>query len=628
MKHRIRCVVLSLLLVLVCSLFPLGQSYAAPLLGPDVFTPQALADVIDPFIQEHRATTAGVSITVLHNQDILYRRDYGNADLASQLPVGDNTVFEWGSVTKLLVWTSVMQLVEQGKLDLEAPISTYLPSGFLKRLVYDEPITMLNLMHHNAGWEDVLIGLFVKPDAATYTLEEALRRLEPRQSRKPGESVGYSNYGVALAGYIVERISGEPFYAYVNKQIFATLGMNYTSIHPTLEDNQWVKKQRLLSKGYAADLTPLDDLFAIPLYPAGMATGTMGDFIHFCSALLPAAGEDSPLFANRETLDLMLSPTLYYGDSGFARNNHGFWTFEYAEPMLGHSGNTAAFSAQLLVHPQSGMGFLVMTNQANESVYNSQLASRLFGSPEHDGNGQPLPDAAALRGIYQSSRIVHSGCTKLYAMMMTIPLPYATGDSLSMSIFGKNIITLRETAPSIFTSDPTGLMQLADFIYAGKTPSGRNTLQMPYMEFVQTATGDAIIAYVTLMLWVLAALYCMITVLCAFPAWIIRRIRKMPVMHCPGHRLHLFLCVAGAGAIANIMWLVMNLLAYAPEGTLMVHLAVNIAYMLSAAISGVLLLVKQRKSAPSRWQKARYCITAIATLSIIINIVYWNLCWF
>lgn len=628
LNHRIRHTVLSLLLVLICLSLSLSESYASSLSSPDTFTSQALADEIDRFIQEHEATTAGVSIAVLRGQETLYRTDYGYADIANRLAVDENAVFEWGSVTKLLVWTGVMQLVEQGRLDLDVPISTYLPSGFLKRLAYEEPITMRNLMHHDAGWEDVLIELFVKPDVATDTLEETLQRLEPRQNRKPGESVGYSNYGVALAGYIVERICGEPFYQYVNNQIFAPLGMEHTSIHPTQEDNQWVKKQRPLSKGYAADLTPMDDLFSIPLYPAGMATGTMDDFILFASALLPAQGEDTPLFANRETLDLMLSPSLYYGDSGFARNNHGFWTFEYAQPMLGHAGNTAAFSAKLLIHPESGIGFLVMTNQAGETVYNNELSSLLFGSAEHAGDGQSLMDARALRGIYQSSRIVQSGCAKLYTIMMTIPLPYATADSLSVSIFGKNIITLRETAPSIFTDDSTGMMQLADFIYAGTTPSGRNSLQMPYMEFVQTSTGHAIFAYATLILLALAALYCTITILCAFISWIIRRIRKNKVLRDPAYRLHLFLCVAGAGVITNILWLVVSLLTYAPRATVMIHLAVNIAYIAIAITSITFLFMQLRKAALPRSKNARYCMTFIATLLIIANILYWNLCWF
>ena len=614
---------LALILVLAC----LTQAFAAPPSILEALTPESLNKQINAFIQEHEATTAGVSIAVIRGDETLYRTDYGYADIANQLTVDKDSVFEWGSVTKLLVWTSVMQLAEQGKLDLNAPVSTYLPDGFFKRLTYDDPITMMNLMHHDAGWEDTIFELFVKPQAATASLEDALQRSEPRQNRRPGHSVGYSNYGVALAGYIVERISGEPFYAYVNHHIFTPLGMEHTTLHPTLEDHQWVKKQRLLTKTYTTDLTPVDGLFAIPLYPAGMATGTMDDFILFCKALLPAEGAATPLFTNSETLQLMLSPTLYYGNSGLVRNSHGFWTLAFSQPMMGHGGNTAGFSAYMLIHPSSHTGFLVMANQAGESVYNSTLPTALFGSIEiPESNGTPV--SQTLRGVYQSTRTVHNGCAKLYSMMMTLPLLDTTEDSLSTSIFGQDILTLRETAPNFFSMEENNLFSLEGFIYANTTPSGENTLQMPYMEFVQTSTAGGLFAYVTMLLFVLATLEFLLTLLVTFIAWIIRRIRKKRISRSAAYKTHLFLCASGLGIFVNIVWFVVNLLTYASRATLTIHLAINIAYIVIAAICTLFLMAKLRSETLTRSDRVRCICTAIATLIMIAYLLYWNLCWF
>ncbi|KUP21048.1 hypothetical protein AWJ19_27405 [Paenibacillus sp. DMB5] len=104
-----------------------------------------------------------------------------------------------------------MQMVEQGKLDLRTDIREYLPEGFFRKLKYDEPITLLNLMHHNAGWQERYTDLFYRQEDDVPDLKEALRIAEPRQVYKPGTVLAYSNYGASLAGYIVERQSGQPF---------------------------------------------------------------------------------------------------------------------------------------------------------------------------------------------------------------------------------------------------------------------------------------------------------------------------------------------------------------------------------------------------------------------------------
>ena len=619
----------SLFLIWICLFSCLSPAFAVASPPPSLFDPEVVSSQINTFIQKNQSTTAGVSIAVIQGAETLHRVDYGYADIANHAAVDSETVFEWGSVTKLLVWTSVMQLAEQGRLDLNAPVSTYLPPDFLQKLTFSEPITMMHLMHHNAGWDDAPIGVFVKPESKIDSLEDALRNAEPRQSRKPGEAVGYSNFGTALAGYIVERISGEPFYAYVNQHIFTPLGTAHTSLHPTQADHPWVHEHRRLSKGYSSSLAPVAHLFAIPLYPAGMATGTMDDFILFCKALLPAPGAATPLFASRETLDRMLSPTLKYGGSSIAWNSHGFWSLPFSQPMLGHGGNTAGFSAYLLIHPQSLTGFVVMTNQVQEAVYNSELPTLLFGAMAATAEGSaPLMDARTLRGAYQSSRTVHSGLAKLVSLMMTIPLPYATEYSLSLSLFGQNILSFQQTSPHTFTADASNAIPLIDNFYATTTPSGRPTLQVPYMEFVQIPTGEAALNYALFALLVLGALECAISLLISLITRIVRRVRKRRIPYSTAYKSHLFLCAAGLGVFINILWFFANLMSLAPRTILALHLAVNIAYIATAVVCLVLWFARLRKAASPRPDRVRYYCTAIATLVFIANLLYWNLCWF
>lgn len=214
----------------------------------------SLEETIDSYVATNQKKTAAVSVVAIKNGETIVNKAYGYADFEQKRQADTSTVFEWGSTSKLLVWTSVMQHVEQGKLDLDTDIQEYLPEGFLKKLEYDAPITLRNLMHHNAGWEDRLIDLWYSSESDIVELGEALQKFEPRQIDKPGSVVAYSNYGTAMAAYIVEVQSGQLFYKYVNEHIFKPLNMKETSMHPSQHDNLNVLKKRNEIQGYTTSL--------------------------------------------------------------------------------------------------------------------------------------------------------------------------------------------------------------------------------------------------------------------------------------------------------------------------------------------------------------------------------------
>ena len=121
-----------------------------------------------------------------------------------------------------MIWVSALQLYEQGKLDLEADIRTYLPDGFLTKLKYDDPITMIDPMNHRGGWQEALYTIQVTDESDIMPLGEALKYSEPPQVFRPGEVEAYSNWGAALAGYIIECVSGMDYGEYLHKNIFRT----------------------------------------------------------------------------------------------------------------------------------------------------------------------------------------------------------------------------------------------------------------------------------------------------------------------------------------------------------------------------------------------------------------------
>ena len=140
----------------------------------------------------------------------MYEGAFGYADRENGIVADADTVYEWGSISKTLVWVSVMQLWERGEIDLEKDIREYLPENFLRKLKYDDPITMLNLMNHNAGWSENVWAFQTDDEEEIKSLGEILQETEPVQVYRPGEVSSYSNYGAALAGYVVECITEQP----------------------------------------------------------------------------------------------------------------------------------------------------------------------------------------------------------------------------------------------------------------------------------------------------------------------------------------------------------------------------------------------------------------------------------
>jgi len=199
---------LAILLISLISPLQSAQAQSTDVL-PSGLPVSQLATAIEDHVQENQATTAGMAVGVFDGDEILYENYFGFANKAENLHVDADTVFEWGSVTKLITWVSVMQVWEQGLLDLNADIRTYLPDTLLSDLKYDEPITMIHLMNHTPGFEEVYKNIFANEADSSKNLETLLVGSEPRQIFPPGQFTAYSNWGATLAGYIVERVSGQ-----------------------------------------------------------------------------------------------------------------------------------------------------------------------------------------------------------------------------------------------------------------------------------------------------------------------------------------------------------------------------------------------------------------------------------
>jgi CubicO group peptidase (beta-lactamase class C family) len=191
--------------------------------GLDGFMPYAL----------ERGDIAGGVVVVVKDGRVLLAKGYGYADVSTQLSVdAETTLFRAGSISTLFTWTAVLQLVDRGKLDLDADINGYL--DFRIPPYEGRPITVRNLMTHTPGFEESLRYSFATDPGGLLPLEYAVKRSAPMRIFPPGEIPAYSNYGAELTGYIVARVSGEPFEDYVERNIFAPLAMGHSSFRQPL----------------------------------------------------------------------------------------------------------------------------------------------------------------------------------------------------------------------------------------------------------------------------------------------------------------------------------------------------------------------------------------------------------
>ncbi|RPK31603.1 serine hydrolase domain-containing protein [Paenibacillus xylanexedens] len=554
---------------------------------PSRITFSSLEETIDSYVAMNQKNTAAVSVVAIKNGETIVNKAYGYADLEQQRKADTSTVFEWGSTSKLLVWTSVMQLVEQGKLDLDTDIQDYLPEGFLKKLEYDAPITLMNLMHHNAGWEDRLIDLWYSSESDIVELGEALQKFEPRQIDKPGSVVAYSNYGTAMAAYIVEVQSGQPFYKYVNEHIFKPLNMKDTSIHPSQYDNLNVLKRRNEIQGYTTNLKLIPKNRAyISLYPAAGAIGTAEDAAKFLAALMPV-DRSNLIFANKDTLDEMLSTSLYYDGTSTPRIAHGFFEVDYWVPALEHAGSTAGFSSKFVFDPESNFGLVVMTNQSNEMAYNVGLVQKVFGS-----SFSTISVASESGGYYLPARRVVSGFTKAYSMLSL--QKYTTFD---LSNFA-NVV------------ERNGTIEKASISYNDFLPKSNLTINLIKASFI------------ALVIAILLSLRAII-------GYFIRLSKyKLKNWERPGtgfDKYHIAINIASLAFILNTILLFMRALGFAPYSSLRIHLILNLLYVILAVAYLVLMFYKLLKRSYSNKQKAVYIMSGMSAFLFAAFIMGWDL---
>jgi CubicO group peptidase (beta-lactamase class C family) len=224
---------------------------------------------------------AGAVVVIVKDGSVLTQRGYGYADLAARRPMDpERTLLRAGSVSKLFTWTALMQLVERGKVALDADVNTYLDFQIPAR--DGKPITVRNLMTHTPGFEEQLKSALTYDPAAAQPFDALLKRWIPERIFAPGTMPAYSNYGAALAGYIVQRVSGMAFDDYMEAHVLGPLGMTSSTFRQPLPSGL----QARMAKGYATASSPERPFEIVGLAPGGALSAPATDVAKFMLAHL------------------------------------------------------------------------------------------------------------------------------------------------------------------------------------------------------------------------------------------------------------------------------------------------------------------------------------------------------
>src|SRR6266516_7145739 len=219
------------------------------------------------------------TVSVVKDGRLFFAKGYGDADRQhGKLVSANTTLFRIGSVSKLFTWTAVMQLAEQGKVNLHADVSTYLKTFHIPA-TYPQPITLAHLLTHTAGFEDRGTCSVARTPRDQEPLGQWLAAHIPARVRPPGELTASSNYGAALAGYIVEQVSGIPFEQYVEQHLFQPLGMRSSTFRQPVSGSL----AAALSQGYTyinGEYRP-EPFEAVQVAPAGSMSATATDLANF-----------------------------------------------------------------------------------------------------------------------------------------------------------------------------------------------------------------------------------------------------------------------------------------------------------------------------------------------------------
>jgi len=642
MSQQILAILALLLSALPCSAqeAPAEPNQTAPsgLYQQGPTDPRELKASFDPFFAEQmeKLHIPGAVFLVVKDGEIFFTKGYGFADLENKRPVVPHeTLFRVGSISKLFTATAVMQLAERGLLNLDDDVNKYL-TLFQLEASYPKPVTVANLLTHTGGFDNRVIGYVARSAAAVAPLGSYLAARMPPRVLPPGEMFSYSNHGIALAGYLVEVISGVPFTQYIEENILQPLGMQRSSFRlpPHLEPDL------AISYEYNNSYQPLG-FFYTNAAPSGALITTAADIAHFMIAHLQNGRHGASRILTEATTQDMhrqhftshprLPGVAYSFIEYFANNQRAIW----------HGGLIGGFYSLLFLVPEQNLGFFFActTFRPSLSLLGEQLVRRFFDHYYPVQKVPPRPPAGfqqragRFTGSYRGNRYSRRTFEKMDTLFTQVRVTADHDGALVLhdptgvhepsrwvevepllfqSVKGDNYLAFREDKPGRITH-----------IFFPPSPGGPVTLEkLPWYEttaFQLSLGGFLVLVFLSACLM--------------WPAGIlVRRLRKRPSTAPRPARLARRL--AGLISALNLVFLLgMSFALVQLKGEFFLGVPPVVIALLCIPLLTTLLTVALPIYTVLAWKNAywsvigrwHYSLITLAALVYIPFLLYWNL---
>lgn len=371
-----------------------------------------------------RGDVAGGALVVVKDGQVLFEKGYGLADMANRKPVDPkNTLFRAGGVSAVATWAAVMQLVDQGKLDLDRDINDYL--DFRLPPTWPKQITLRDLMTQQSGFEDIAKDVVTDRAERMHPLSVGARLYLPERIFPAGQVPAYSDYGVALAGLIVERVGGQPFERYAADHLFQPLGMTRSSFAQPLPQ----ALSGSLASGYRRASEPAETFDYYWMSPARGLSATADDMGRLMLALLGGGSATSGQILSAASTTALLTedrrrdPNIRgvgLGLTHLDRNGHA---------VMGMMGETSSFRAVFALVPDAGLGFYFVQNGVGNRAGDIRapllqaFMDRYFPGPDapvETTQASATADGALIAGAYWQSRRAENSFLRLASLHQAI----------------------------------------------------------------------------------------------------------------------------------------------------------------------------------------------------------------
>jgi CubicO group peptidase (beta-lactamase class C family) len=444
--------------------------------------------VIDGYMQKDKI--AGVEVAIVRNGELLLLKGYG-IDAVEPVQRVDPTrsLFRIGSISKTFTWLALLQLAERGQLELTDPVNQHLPDELdIPDEGFEEPIRIIDLMNHTAGFEDSIQHLFRAEGSPLLPLSQHLQKYRPHRVREPGRLMAYSNYGSALAGAIVASVSGMPFEDYIERNILEPLGMTSTTFResyppapdlPAPMSEELARRRAENIEWRQGAWQAIAHEHIVSMAPAGSAVSTAADMARYMIALLDPEVMAGAGVLRADTVMRLREPT-FQSAPGMPAVHHGFFNLPLGttRPVgfdnLSHNGATLHFTSLMTVIPdltvapvfeepgegedtatdalmaqQEGLvsggtlGIFVTTNSSLGMRLAMQLPehllTRYFAGAGRGARSAAVDDRAPVQqyvGQYRSARRSYTKLEKILSLA-SLPISVSTEGELVAAILGE-----------------------------------------------------------------------------------------------------------------------------------------------------------------------------------------------